>query len=336
MNNDDNGAGFFRQVFGGSWITQGLWAAAELGIADQLAAGPATAEELAARTNAHSGALYRLLRALAGVGVFAQDAQGRFELTPAAELLRSDAPRSQRAFAIMMGAEFHSAWGELLHSIKTGQPGFNRRFGAPFFEHMTRHPDRHHLYDDAMEGVHGPETEPVLDAYDFSAFQTIVDVGGGNGSAISAMLARHPAMQGVLFDLPAVADRTRAALAGSSANGRLRVEGGDFFKSVTAGADAYVLRHILHDWEDPEAVAILRTCRQAMKPASRILVVEMVLPPGNEPAFGKWLDLMMLLVAGRERTSDEYGALFAAAGLKLNRVIPTASDVSVVEGVPAS
>lgn len=332
MSGDNNGLGFYRQVFGGSWVTQGLWAAAELGLADRLAGGPATADELAAETGAHPGALYRLLRALAGVGVFARDEQGRFALTPLGNLLRADVPGSQRAFATMMGAEFHAAWGELLHSVRTGQPGFEKRFGVHFFEYMRNHPDRHHLYDTAMEAVHGSETGPVLDACDFSAFRTIVDVGGGNGSALSDMLARHPAVQGVLFDLPAVANRARAALADSPAKGRLRVEGGDFFKSVPVGADAYVLRHILHDWEDPEAIAILRTCRRAMNPAGRVLVVEMVIQPGNEPGFGKWLDLMMLLVAGRERTSEEYGALFAEAGLKLNRVIPTASDVSVVEG----
>jgi hypothetical protein len=235
----------------------------------------------------------------------------------------------------MMGAEFHAAWGELLHSVKTGQPGFEKRFGMHFFEYMNRHPDRHHFYDAAMEGVHGPETEPVLDAYDFSAFRNVVDVGGGNGSALSTILRRHPSIRGILFDMPAVADRARAALADSPANGRLRVEGGDFFKAVPANADAYLLRHILHDWEDEDAIAILRKCREAMNASSRILVLEMVIPPGNEPGFGKWLDLMMLLVAGRERTQNEYEALFSEAGLRLTRVIPTTSDVSIVEGAQA-
>lgn len=335
MSDIDVGADFFRKMFEGSWITQGLWAAAELGVADQLSAGSASAEELAARTNSHPGALYRLLRALAGVGVFAEDSQGRFELTPLGSLLREDVPHSQRAFAIMMGAEFHAAWGELLHSVKTGQPGFEKRFGMHFFEYMNRHPDRHHFYDAAMESVHGPETEPVLDAYDFSAFRTVVDIGGGNGSALSTILKRHPSLHGILFDMPAVADRARAALADSPSYGRLKVEGGDFFKSVPANADAYLLRHILHDWEDEDAIAILRKCREAMSPSSRILVLEMVIPPGNEPGFGKWLDLMMLLVAGRERTQKEYDDLFSKAGLRLSRVVPTASDISIMEGVPA-
>lgn len=326
---------FYKRIFGGSWITQGLWVAADLGIADLLAQGPRTAEELAAQTNVHAGALYRVLRALAGIGVFAQDEAGRFVLTPLAEPLRSDIPESQRAFAIMMGSEFLAAWGELLHSVKTGEPGFNKRYGTSFFEYMEEHPDRHRIYDQCMQAVHGPETDPMLDAYDFSAFGTVVDIGGGNGSLLSAVLSRHPHMQGILFDLPAVAERTQSEIAGSNLAERMRADGGNFFSAVPAKGDAYVLRHVLHDWQDPEAIAILRRCAEAMAPAGKILVVEMVVPPGNEPGFGKWLDLMMLLVAGRERTEEEYRQLFAAADLKLTRVIPTASDVSVLEGIRA-
>jgi len=336
MSDANPGIEFFKRMFAGSWIAQGMWVAAELGIADLLTQGPRTTKELAEKARAHTGALYRLLRALAGVGVFAQDEHGRFALTPLADLLRTDASGSQRAVAIMMGAEFHAAWGELLHSVRTGEPGFNRRFGRPFFEYMMEHPERHSLYDAAMEAVHGGETEPVLDAYDFSAFGTIADIGGGNGSALTGILTRYPAMKGILFDLPAVAERTRSDLSGSSLADRIRIEGGDFFSAIPAGADAYVLRHILHDWEDPDAIAILRQCRKAMGPGSKIVVVEMVIPPGNDPSFGKWLDLMMLLVAGRERTADEYSSLFWKAGLEMSRVIPTASDVSIVEGVQAS
>lgn len=336
MRDQHSNVEFFRQMFGGAWITQGLWVAAELGVADVLAERPCTAQELAGKTGSHADALYRVLRALAGVGVFAEDAQGRFTMTPMAELLRSDVPGSQRAFAIMMGAELHAAWGELLHSARTGEAGFNKRFGKHFFQYMEEHPDRHRIYDAAMEAVHGRETEPMLDAYDFSAFETVADIGGGNGSMLCGILSRHPAIQGILFDLPAVAERTRPSLAGSSMADRVTIHGGDVFTAVPSGADAYVLRHILHDWLDPEAGAILRKCREAMTPASKLLVVEMVLPSGNEPSFGKWLDLMMLLVAGRERTENEYSRLFSEAGLKLTRVIPTSSDVSIVEGVRVS
>jgi SAM-dependent methyltransferase len=333
MNNAQSQRQMLSQFFGSSWITQGIYVAAELGIADLLAEGPRSVEELAEQTNTHGGALYRVLRALAGVGVFAQDSQRRFLLTPLSELLRSDVPDSQRALAIMMGAEFYETWGMLLHSVRTGEQGFNKRFGRPFFQYMTEHPDRHSIYDGAMAGVHGPETGPMLDSYDFSVFRSVVDVGGGNGMVLAAILSRHPAVQGILFDLPAVAERARTIITSSGLDGRYQIVGGDFFSSVPAGADAYLMRHIMHDWEDNEAVAILRNCRKAMNPDGRVLVVETVIPPGNEPCFGKWLDLMMLLVGGCERTEEEYNRLFSEAGLKLNRIVPTSSEVSLIEGV---
>jgi len=337
MPGEEAGLQFYKQVFGGSWITQAIWVAAELGIADLLSDGPRTAAELSEKTHTHPNPLYRVLRALASVGVFMQDAEDRFSLTPIGELLKSDAPVSQRPFGVMMGAEFHEAWGELLHTVRTREPGFEKRFGVPFFQYMTEHPHRHGIYDAAMGGFGVAETEAMLDVYDFSAFRTVVDVGGGSGLLIKAILNRFPSVCGILFDLPAVADRTRSALsADSGLSRRLRIEGGDFFASVPAGADVYVMQHIIHDWQDREAIAILRNCRSAMKAGSRILLIEMVIPPANKPSFGKWLDLMMLLVDGRERTEEEYHRLFSAADLKLNRIIPTASEVSVIEGIRAS
>jgi O-methyltransferase domain/Dimerisation domain len=324
------------QIFGASWITQGVWVAAELGIADLLVNGPLTAKELAKQTQTDSGALYRVLRALASVGFFAQDPRGRFSLTPHANLLRSDVPNSQRSFAIMMGAEFHKAWGELLHTVQTGEGGFQKRFGMPFFQYMLENPIRHGIYDTAMGTFGQAEAEAMLAGNDFSVFQTVVDVGGGSGLLLAAILNRHPKVQGILFDLPAVVERARSVLAGSGLDGRCRFEGGDFFSSVPAGADAYIMQHVIHDWADREAITILRNCREAMNRDGRILLAELVIPPGNGPIFGKWLDLMMLLVGGRERTEEEYRQLFSAAGLKLNRVIPTASEVSIVEGVRAS
>jgi len=336
MTGDQSSMQFFRQVFGGSWITQGIWVAAELGIADLLAQGPLTAQELAERTRSNSDALYRVLRALASAGVFGQDELGRFALMPIGNILRSDVPGSQRAFSIMMGAEFHTTWGELLHTVQTGEQGFRKGFSMTFFEYMTKYPERHSIYDAAMQGIHGIETVPMLDAYDFGEFRTVADIGGGNGSALAAILERHPGMQGILFDLPAVAERARRFITDAGLSGRCLIEGGDFFSSVPAGADAYVMRHIIHDWEDSDAITILRNCREAVNAGGRILVVEMVIPPGNEPGFGKWLDLMMMLVGGRERTEEEYRLLFSAAGLTLHRVVPTASDVSILECVEAS
>lgn len=323
-----------KQMIGG-WITQAIHVAADLGIADFLAEEPQTAEELAQQTNTHGGALYRVLRALATVGIFAEDTDRRFSLTPLAECLRSDVPGSLRAFGIMMGAEFYQSWGELLYSVQTGEQGYQKRFGVPFFQYMTERPERHAIYDAAMM-VHGIfETEPMLDAYDFSAFRTVVDVGGGHGRMLAAILNRHPAVEGILFDLPAVADRSRTIISDLGLSERCRIVGGDFFSSVPA-ADAYVLRHIVHDWDDKDAVAILRNCRDAMNPGGRVLVVETVIPPLNEPCFGKWLDLMMLIVGGRERTEDQYRRLFQQAGLTLRRIVPTTHEVSVIEGVRAA
>ncbi len=322
---------FFKQMFGGSWITQGIWVAAELGIADLLAEGPQSAEQLALRTQTRPDPLYRVLRALASVGVFCEDTQGRFLQTPLSELLRTDVPGSQRAFGIMIGAEFHQAWGKLLHSVRTGEPGFEKRFGVHCFQYLVGHPDRHSIYDTAMGAFGKGETGPVLDAYDFARFRTVADVGGGSGLLLAAILERHASVRGILFDLPPVADRARQAFAGSSLADRYRIEGGDFLVSIPAGADAYVMQHIIHDWEDSDAIAILENCRKAMGPQAKVLLIEMVIPKGNDPCFGKWLDLMMLLVRGRERTEEQYGRLFAAAGLELQRVIPTVGEVSIIE-----
>ncbi len=333
MNDQTSSIQFFRQIFGGAWVTQAIFASAELGIADLLASGPLGINELAERTGTNSSALYRLLRALASAGVFAEDLDGRFTLTPLAALLRSDADSSQRAFSIMMGAEFYQTWGELLYSVQSGSPGFNKRYGMPFFQYMLEHSERHALYDEAMNGVHGAETEPMLDAYDFSAFRTVVDVGGGNGQALCTLLNRHPAIQGTLFDLPGVAERARQFILHSPAAPRCEIRKGDFFAAVPAGADAYVLRHVIHDWQDEQAEVILQNCREAMHSQSRILVVEHVIPQGNAPSFGKWLDLMMLLVGGQERSEEEYRRLFSQAGLKLMRVIPTTAEVSILEGM---
>jgi SAM-dependent methyltransferase len=332
MSGASSGGAGLNQMMVGAWITQGIYVAAELGIADLLTDDPLSIEELAKRAGAHPDSLYRVLRALASIGIFSEDAQRRFSLTPMAECLRSDSPDMQRAFAIMSGSEFYQTWGNLLHSARTGEQGFRKAYGATWFEYMTQHPDRHAIYDAAMTGVHGPETQPVLDAYDFSCFQTVTDVGGGNGSALAAILERHPRVEGILFDLPGVAERAWSSLATAGVSQRCQVVGGDFFDSVPA-ADAYVLRHVIHDWEDDEAVVILRNCRKSLRPGGKVLVIETVLPMGNQPSFGKWLDLMMLLVGGRERTEDQYRKLFTAAGLQLSRVVPTAHEVSVIEGV---
>ncbi len=323
-----------NQMIGGYWMTQAIRVAAELGIADVLAEGPHRAEELASRTGANSGALFRVMRALASVGIFAEDARGRFSLTPLAERLRSDGAASQRPFAMMMGAEFYQSWGELLHSVKSGEDAFQKAYGKSFFQYMTERPDRHCIYDAAMTAVHGSETEPVLNGYNFARFRTVVDVGGGNGLMLAALLKRYPGVRGILYELPGVARRARPVVASMGLSDRLGIMEGNFFSSVPP-ADGYVMRHVIHDWRDEEAAIILRNCREAMEPDGRVLLVETVIPPGNGPCFGKWLDLMMLVVGGCERTEKQYRQLYSRAGLKLNRVVPTAHEVSVIEGIRA-
>lgn len=316
----------------GGWFTQAIYVAAELGIADLLVEGPRTAEELAEYTNTRSGSLYRVLRALASAGIFSEDEDCRFSLTPLAENLRSDVPNSLRSFAIIAGAEFHQSWANLLYSVRTGRPGFDKTFGKPFFQYMTEHPDRHTVYDAAMM-VHGiAETDPMLDAYDFSAFETVIDVGGGNGLMLAAILDRYPSVKGILFDLRPVVERAKATISDLDLSDRCQIVGGDFFVSVPS-ADVYVLRHIIHDWDDDGAVSILRNCSRAMNPEGRVLLVETVIPAINEPCFGKWLDLMMLIVGGRERTEQQYRQLLRQAGLELNRIISTAHEISIVEAV---
>jgi SAM-dependent methyltransferase len=319
----------------GSWVTQAIYVVAEIGIADLLAAGPRTADELARETRTHGRSLYRVLRALASIGIFREDEEGRFSPTPMGRLLESDAPGSKRSLARMAGAEIYRSWGALLSSVETGGSAFDKVFCEPFFRYMSVNPDRRRIYDAAMTGVHDAETLPVLDAVDFSSFRTVVDVGGGNGLALAAILRRHPEIRGVLFDLPAVAESARDVVAGCGVSDRCGFVGGDFFDAVPAACDAYLLRHVIHDWDDREAVAILANCRDAMRSGSRVLVVETVIPAGNGPCFGKWLDLMMLVVGGRERTEEQYGELFSAAGLRLTRIVPTAHEVSVIEGVRA-
>jgi SAM-dependent methyltransferase len=201
---------------------------------------------------------------------------------------------------------------------------------------MTENPERHAIYDRAMGIFGATETGPILDAYDFEAFKKIVDIGGGSGVLMGAILKRYPVLRGILFDLPPVADLARAAISNMGLSDRCDIAGGDFLSSVPAGADAYIMQHIIHDWEDDEAVTILRNCRKAMNPDGRILLAEIVIPPGNEFYFGKWLDLMMLLVGGRERTEEQYNKLFSAAGLTLKRVVRTASEICIIEGIRES
>ena len=323
------------RMISGYWISQAIYAAAKFSIADLLAQGPRTAGQLAEAAGVNPQALYRLLRALASVGIFAEDESHRFSLTPLAQLLRSDVPGSKRALALMAGDEQFRAWAEIDYSIQTGRTAFDKVFGKPIFDYLGEHPDKARVFDAAMVGIHGREADAILDAYDFAGIRVLADLGGGNGSQLASILKKHPALKGILFDLPHVIERARKPLEAAGLSSRCRLVGGSFFEAAPPGADAYFMRHIIHDWDDEKALAILRNCHAAMPSTGKLLVVESVIPPGNEPFGGKLLDLVMLLIpGGKERTADEYRALFDRAGFEISRIVPTATEISIIEGIP--
>jgi hypothetical protein len=319
----------------GYWVTKALGVAAELGVADLLRDGPRTVDELASACAAHPPTLYRLLRALASQGVFAELEEQRFELTPLAQLLRSDVPDSKRALARTYGAaEQFGAWADLLECIRTGEPAFNKRFGMSMWEFRAQRPDVEAVFNEAMTGLTTQVAEAVVAAYNFDGIDTVVDVGGGHGVLMATLLHTYPRMRGVLLDLPRVIAGTQPLLEAAGVAERCETVGVDFFESVPRGGDAYILAQILHDWDDEQCTAILGNCRRAMHGRGKLLVIEQVLPAENEPSFSKWLDLhMLVMLGGRERTRAEYGALLEANGLQLADVIPTHSGASIVEAV---
>ena len=318
----------------GYWKSQMVYVAAKLELADLIAAQPRTAAEIATATGAHAPTLYRLLRALASIGIFAEDAEQCFHATPLSETLRRDCPDSNWAWAIMMGEEHYNTWGDLIYSVETGKNAFQSIYGMPIFEFLAENPEKGRVFDAAMTGVHGREVEPMFPAYDFSTIGTLADIGGGNGSVLTKILKKFPHMQGLLFDLPGVIERSAPVIAAMNIASRCQLVSGDFFQQVPTGADAYILRHIIHDWDDAEAIIILKNLRAALGDGerSRILIVESIIPPGNEPFFGKLLDLTMLLIpGGKERTELEYQHLFATAGLAITRIVPTGMEISIIE-----
>jgi ubiquinone/menaquinone biosynthesis C-methylase UbiE len=322
------------QMLTSYWISQTIHVAAKLGIADLVKDKPKTAAELAQATKTHAPSLHRLLRGLASVGIFAADDAGRFGLTEMARCLL-DEPLSQRAVAIMMGDEHYASWGHLFHSVQTGKPAFDHLFGKPIFDWYSEHPEQAKIFDAAMTGFHGEETQKIIDAYDFAPFKTVVDIGGGNGSVLTPLLLRYPSARGILFDLAGVIERAKPNLAKAGLGQRCQAVAGNFFESVVAGGDAYLMRHIIHDWTDEQSLTILRNIRKVIAAHGKLLVIEMVIPPGNEPHFGKLLDLNMLVIpGGQERTEAEYRRLYADAGFQLERVVPTKAEVSIVEGRP--
>lgn len=315
----------------GHWITQMLYVAARLEIADHLGDAGLSVPELAARCTADPDSLHRLLRALASIGVFRESHAGHFVTTPQADLLRGDHPHSLRWLALMQGEERYWAWGDLLDTIRSGEGAFARRFGQTVFEWNRSHPQAGAIFDRAMAGSSVPEIQALLAAFDFAACREIVDVGGGNGLTLQRLLEAHPHLRGTLFDRAEVIERAATPRALAS---RWRAISGNALEAVPSGADLYLLKNVLHDWDDTTCLTILRSIRRAMQPMnSRLLIYELLIHSGNDPCPGKLLDLNMLVIhgGGRERSLESYRNLVSEAGLQIHAVLPTSCAMHVLE-----
>jgi len=317
--------------------SRALYVAAKLGIADHLANGPASADALAAATETHAPSLRRVLRLLATCGVLIEEADGRFALTPMGAPLKSG-PGSMRAAAqLFSGPMVWGSWGDLLNSVRTGEPAFQRVFGTDSFGYLQQHPDEAAIFDEAMASFTASASIAVAGAYDFSAMRSVIDVGGGEGALLVGVLRANPSLRGTVFDLPRLADRARRKIAEAGLADRYEFAGGDFFESLPSGHDAYLLKHVIHDWNDEQALRILSACRRAASPTAKLLVVEGVYPPritGPEMRGVAANDVNMLVATGgRQRSEAEFRDLYRAAGFELTRIVPTPM-VSIIEGAP--
>ncbi len=326
---------YLMQILFGFAASRAIGVSAELCIADLLKDGPKTAEELAQETKAHGRSLYRVLRACASIGVFSEDSEKRFSLTPFAVPLLSNIPGSLRAFAVMITTDWQfQTWAELPYSVQTGKPAFDKVHGMSSFDYFWSNEKAGKVFNDAMTSNSAFSSVAVVNAYDFSSIPKLVDIGGGHGFLLASILSKYPDVRGILYDMPAIVKEAGNLLGAHGVKERCETMGGNFFESVPEGADAYIMKHIIHDWNDEQCIAILKNCRKAMREGGKVLVVEMVIPPGNEPSLGKFLDLQMLLyLPGCERTEVEYRALFDKAGFELTRIVPTMSPFSVIEGI---
>jgi hypothetical protein len=316
--------------------SQAIHVAATLGIADLLEDGPRSIDELAQATGTHAPSLYRLLRALASVGVLAEQPDGQFLSTPSAEYLRTNAPRSRRVWAMQIGQQYlWRSWGHLLHSVRTGEPAFPKLYGTTAWEYRQAYPQEDAVYNAAMTALSAGVVEAIVQSYDFSGMGVLVDVGGGEGVLLAAILAANPALRGVLFDQPHVLTGANDLLERAEVADRCEVVSGSFFEAVPGGANAYLLKSIVHDWDDTATVKILRACRAAIADTGRLLVVEPIIRPGNEPDPAKFSDLnMLVMLGGQERTTDDFEKLYAEAGFRLTGIIRTRSSMAIVEGIP--
>eukprot|EP00128_Syssomonas_multiformis_P006454 Colp12_sorted_trinity150504_noHs@7832 len=318
----------------GNWISQSIYAVSVLGIADKLHYGPQTTQQLAKATGVHETSLNRLLRGLASVDVFVNK-DNTWHLTPLGQTLRSDAPDSMKAYAIKGGSYFnYEPWAHVLDAVKTGEPVFKNIFGKEIWEYMGDNEEANKIYNESMKSFSGNKNEKVVSSFDFSVVKSIVDVGGGNGSFSRAIMSVNPHINSTVFDLPHVVAETEKQFKNSEFSSRLQFASGDMFESVPKGADAYVLRHIIHDHNEENCKRILKSCYDAMRADSKLLLVEMVIPDDNEYFYGKLLDLqMMVIYSGRERTAEEYRQLLSANGFSLSKIYPSGTTLSIVEAI---
>jgi hypothetical protein len=310
---------------------------AKLSVADQLSQGPKHVEDIARVCSVNADILYRVMRAVASIGVFRELDHGRFEQTPMSNVLRADHPRSLRPFIVFFPDPLHfRCYASLMHAVKTGETTVKAALGQDLFEYLEDHPEESETFNAGMVSITRQFIPAVLAAYDFGETRVLADIGGGHGSVVAAILQKYPQMKGILFDMDHVVRGAASYLQSAGVSNRCEVVSGDFFKSVPGGADTYIMKNIIHDWDDDRSIAILKNIRQAFgnRPGGKLLLLELVLTPGNEPHLGKWADIEMLaLPGGRERTESEYRELFAKCGFRLNRVVPTNSPSSVLEAV---
>ena len=324
-----------RITITGAALSRAVTAIAELGVADLIEAGqPQPVEELARASKTHEPSLYRTLRFLASHGLFRETEERHFDHTPLSAALRTDAPGSYRAGAQLFHQTF-AGWNGLYHSIQTGEPGFNKAFGAPIFNYIQAHPELGPVFDAGMTSLNCYETDAMLEAYDFTGIDVLADIGGGNGSLLSAVLARYPEIKGILFDLGHVVGRAKEKLKAAGVAERCTVVQGSFFESIPAGANAYLLRHIIHDWTDEQCMQILGHCRNVIPTNGKLLIADCVVPAGNARCVSKDMDMVMMTYpGGQERTENQFRSLLKGSGFELKSITPTATAICVVEARP--
>ena len=327
------------QITNGYIISQCLYVVAKLGIADLLKDGPRDSGDLARACAVQANPLRRILVALSRLGIFRETEAGQFELTPRAELLRSDVEGSVRGWTVMRGESYcWQPWGAILEAVRTAEPAFDLVFGKGAFEYFSENEEDAASFDLAMRSISAEKYPAVAEAYDFSVVNTLVDIGGGDGGLLTAVLNKHPHLKGVLCDLPHVIQNAREQLAVAGLSDRCRCVSIDMFESVPEGGDAYIMANVIHDWSDELCMTILKSCRRAMSEGSRVLLVEMIIPPGNEFGLAILVDIEMLVMTsgGKERPEGEYAALLQGAGFELTQVVATETPWSVIEGTAVS